>query len=182
MAATFEEFEDLLNGDQQIELGKLSSASQHGVPESVRAMVWSRLLKLEFQKNGTFPEEQTTTNAGLVSEDLEMNLYYIKKLRGELGRYCRQRPQLKTFQNRMEHIIISYLSADHQREYSSSLVSLCGPFLQVFPNELVAEAAFFQVMGMRGEMIELISRLLDGRSSTRGKDFQFCNSFPNDDT
>lgn len=63
--------------------------------------------------------------------------YYFKRVRGEVSRYCRQHRLTtnRTIQERMESIISMYLSNHQEKDFTPSLVYLCGPFVSIYVSE-----------------------------------------------
>ncbi|KAJ3367214.1 hypothetical protein HDU91_001607, partial [Kappamyces sp. JEL0680] len=123
MAATCEEFEEILQVEQNVDMKKLATFSKHGVPDKVDVLYGG-------------------------------NHHYVKKLRGEVGRYCKQRGHFfssRQVSARMEHVISSYLDDNHSKDYHPSMVPLCAPLVFVYSSsETVTLKAFSQLQDMLG--------------------------------
>ena len=105
-------------------------------------MVWTLLLK-------TPPKETTLNTLGQDWSEGDNNVsVYIKKLRGEIGRFCKRNESLNAEAGaRIQNLISTYLDDSAGKDYYPALVSLCAPFVYVFASQSLAKDAFCRLMG-----------------------------------
>ncbi|KAJ3306099.1 hypothetical protein HDV03_000333 [Kappamyces sp. JEL0829] len=126
---------------------KLATFSKHGVPDKVTTT----------QLSAVSPAEGSSEVDVLYGG----NHHYVKKLRGEVGRYCKQRGHFfssRQVSARMEHVISSYLDDNHSKDYHPSMVPLCAPLVFVYSSsETVTLKAFSQLQDMLDEWFSTYS-------------------------
>ncbi|KAI8892693.1 rab-GTPase-TBC domain-containing protein [Globomyces pollinis-pini] len=138
MATTVDEFEELLNVEQQVDLPKLALAAKHGIPDKVRQGVWFILLNVQ--------HSDKLANLDNVSH---AELHFIKNLRGEVRRYFNRRSSefnSKEAASLMEQVLTLYFCNHHSKAYSASFVSIIGPLVYVFNSDQLVYGAFSKVV------------------------------------
>ncbi|KAI8907279.1 rab-GTPase-TBC domain-containing protein [Gorgonomyces haynaldii] len=148
MATTDEDFIEILNAEQQVDLDRLRQAAWHGIPDSVRGHVWTYLLGVK--KADKSHEHQRL-------EELSDNeaQFVVKRLRGEINRYCQNRKQLiiqqsaiTDFEHTLLRIISTHLNQHLDSPFSSTFVYLCGPFVYCIHDEEEGYQAFEKLLSM----------------------------------
>lgn len=137
MATTAEEFQELLNAEQQVDIPRLCSAASHGIPDNVRPAVWSLLLGIH-------------SNKSLQSYRSSPDHESIRQIRGEAGRYCKRRRFNTIMQAKLEQVVAFYLNNNQTVDYTPSLIALCGPFAYVFEQETEIYFGLTRMLSMIG--------------------------------
>ncbi|KAK9768010.1 hypothetical protein K7432_001695 [Basidiobolus ranarum] len=155
MLDTLGEFEEILNAEMYVDLGKLRRSSRHGIPSEVRGEVWKFLLGVEQADRS---HEMSSIKARAEEYQLmdKENTESSKRIHGEVSRYCRKmgisthNGKLTTFEN----VISAYLNRNKAVEYTPALVSLCGPFVETIDNESEVFFCFERLMTILSEHFE----------------------------
>lgn len=98
------------------------------------------------------------SNSKARSEEYEqmekVNSELSRRIRGEVSRYQLRTPELagKHYTERFENVITAYLNANRDREYHSSLISLCAPFIYTMEKECDAYFCFERLMQAMGNL------------------------------
>ncbi|KAL9542828.1 hypothetical protein MBANPS3_008415 [Mucor bainieri] len=141
------DFQEILQSEVYVDLERLRILARHGVPEQLRGEVWKYLLgvqQADRSKELSSSKARTEEYDQLDKTDSET----AKRIRGEVSRFQRRVPELEGNEHVQSfvNIILAYLNSNHDVEYSSSLVSLCAPFIYVMETECDAFFCFERLM------------------------------------
>ncbi|KAI9350387.1 rab-GTPase-TBC domain-containing protein [Pilaira anomala] len=141
------DFKEILQSEVYVDLERLRILARHGIPNELRGVVWKFLLGVE-----QADRSKELSNSKARSEEYEqmekVNSEISRRIRGEVSRYQLRTPELagKHYTERFENIITAYLNANRDREYHSSLISLCAPFIYTMEKECDAYFCFERLM------------------------------------
>ncbi|KAI9307866.1 rab-GTPase-TBC domain-containing protein [Cunninghamella echinulata] len=141
------DFQEILQSEVYVDLERLRILARQGIPHQIRGEVWKYLLGV--QQADRSKELSNTKERSKEYEQMDKSDRDIaKRIRGEVSRYQRRVRQLegKHYAQAFEDIILAYLNANRDIEYSPALVSLCAPFIYTFEKECDAYYCFERLM------------------------------------
>eukprot|EP00053_Salpingoeca_punica_P006000 m.57834 g.57834 ORF g.57834 m.57834 type:complete len:276 (+) comp13490_c0_seq1:2-829(+) len=146
MAATVEEYQDVLKDEVYVDTDKLVEWALHGIPYAIQGTVWKYLL-------GTaMPEQlQETENARRLQElydaSQKNNLEFGQRVKFEIEQYRSNHPFFQNSLNRqMIHGIICMYLNTHDVPFAPHLVHVCGPLAFALPQPAPLSKMFSSVL------------------------------------
>ncbi|KAI8969661.1 rab-GTPase-TBC domain-containing protein [Pilobolus umbonatus] len=141
------DFKDILQSEVYVDLERLRMLSRHGIPDHLRSETWKYLLgvqQADRSRELSLGKARTEEYEQMDKMDNET----AKRIRGEVIRYQRRVPELegKEKTESFVNIILAYLNANRDIEYSPGLVSLCAPFIYVMKTECDAYYCFEKLL------------------------------------
>eukprot|EP00475_Leptophrys_vorax_P022639 TRINITY_DN30855_c0_g1_i1.p1 TRINITY_DN30855_c0_g1~~TRINITY_DN30855_c0_g1_i1.p1 ORF type:complete len:363 (+),score=63.80 TRINITY_DN30855_c0_g1_i1:51-1139(+) len=143
MSSTFdsEYFEELINSDVDVDLERLREAARFGIPPTLRGEVWKYLLGVcKADKSEELnADRRLKEDFSRLKEEAEKQVgtFLLKSIRSEINRHSLmiEEDLVEPFADRIQLLILVYLS-DHQfTEYSAMMVHLLCPLLIILKNE-----------------------------------------------
>ncbi|CAO3614170.1 unnamed protein product [Cunninghamella blakesleeana] len=140
-------FQEILQSEVYVDLERLRILARQGIPQQIRGEVWKYLLgvqQADRSKELTNTKERNKEYDQMDKSDRDI----VKRIRGEVNRYQRRVHELegKHYSISFENIILAYLNANRDIEYSPALVSLCAPFIYTLEKECDAYFCFERLM------------------------------------
>lgn len=132
MASSEEDYHELLNVEQYVDVDKLRELAQYGVPSSVRGQVWKYLLGVA----GPDKSSELTDVMNQSRDYLDMqgsNSDVVKKIQGEVKRYVNLRKR-GDMAEKFKNILLAYVNSNHC-EYVPGMVHMLGPFVACLTEE-----------------------------------------------
>ncbi|KAI7866831.1 rab-GTPase-TBC domain-containing protein [Spinellus fusiger] len=141
------DYNEILQSEVYVDLERLRMLARHGIPTQLRGEVWKYLLGVQ-QADRSKELSSSKTRSCEYQQMSKTNPEISKRIRGEVTRYQRRVPELKNkhYAETFENIIIAYLNANHDIEYSPALVFLCAPFIYALEKEDDAYFCFERMM------------------------------------
>jgi len=138
MAATVEQFKDLLDAEDSVDMTMLVNIAKHGIPSKVRGEVWKYLLgvakpdKSEEMKHARRQNQEYKETEKTISADLrnsiknQINRTYLK------NSFFQREPVQQEIQN----VISAYMNYHTQTDFTRGIISLLGPIVYSLKNEV----------------------------------------------
>nr|KAJ3419419.1 hypothetical protein HK105_006988 [Polyrhizophydium stewartii] len=157
MATTEDDFQEILSAESYVDVQKLRSAAQHGVPDEV----WKYLLGVSTADKSN----ELSRNRNRYREYLEYdkeNTAQLKRVRGETSRYCwRRKKEFEKLgggnpEQRIENVVGAFLNVHQQSPLAQPevLVPMCGPLSLTMSGE---SEVFFSLERLAEKIDELHS-------------------------
>ncbi|KAI7904977.1 rab-GTPase-TBC domain-containing protein [Cokeromyces recurvatus] len=141
------DFHEILQSEVYVDLERLRILSRHGIPDQLRGEVWKYLLGVQQADRSKELSSSKARNEEYEQMD-KIDNEIAKRIRGEVSRYQRRVPEIQgnEYVQSFVNIILAYLNANRDVEYSPNLVPLCAPFIFILKTECDAYYCFERLM------------------------------------
>ncbi|KAI8887865.1 RabGAP/TBC [Backusella circina FSU 941] len=141
------DFEEILQSEVFVDLERLRMLARHGIPDQLRGEVWKYLLGVQ-QADRSKELSSYKARREEYNQMDKIDTDLVKRVRGEVTRYQRkvQALQEADYIPMFENVILGYLNANRDVEYSPGMVSLCAPFIYFLEQECDAYFCFEKMM------------------------------------
>eukprot|EP01114_Cavostelium_apophysatum_P017006 TRINITY_DN4957_c0_g1_i1.p1 TRINITY_DN4957_c0_g1~~TRINITY_DN4957_c0_g1_i1.p1 ORF type:complete len:275 (-),score=58.81 TRINITY_DN4957_c0_g1_i1:88-912(-) len=137
MAATIDQFRELLESDVTFEFVKLINIAKHGVPTKVRGEVWKYLLEVAKPDKSEEMKLQRRQNQEYREIDKSISADIRNSIKNQISRSYSKTPffQQEEVQTLMQNALCAYCNYHSQFDFSRGIISLLGPLVYSLKDE-----------------------------------------------